>query len=99
MSTIWDILRWVLLSPFPPYAWNEKLSEGEQDGTLNGCPPKNMADMWAGHNLKSSPTHPGFEAEFQVLSAPDVKSRVVSAKLLKKGPVDGKKTTWEKNWE
>ena len=58
-----------------------------------------MADMWAGHNLKSAPTHPGFEAEFQVLSAPDVKSRVVSAKLLKEGPVNGKEPTWnQKSW-
>ena len=39
----------------------------------NGCPPENVSNVRAGNNLEGSPTHPGFEAQFKVLSAPDVK--------------------------
>ena len=39
--------------------------------------------MGAGDNLKGAATHPGLEAQLEVLGSPDVEARVVGAQPLK----------------
>ena len=45
--------------------------------------PEDVPNMGAGDNLKGAATHPGLEAQLEVLGSPDVEARVVGAQPLK----------------
>lgn len=52
-----------------------------------------VAHMGAGHNLESAAAHPGLEGQLQILAAPDIEARVVSAQSFEELAVYRKQTS------
>lgn len=46
---------------------------------VGGALAEDVAHMGAGHNFESAAAHPGLEGQLQILTAPDIKARVVGA--------------------